>query len=107
MLQFVRVLDLLVALVEGEHAADGEEHDGDEEGVDVALAAEAEGVLRGGFALGALAAQEQQALVAGVGEGVHGLGEHRRRSAEEERHEFRHRDREVGEQCRHDRLGTA
>ena len=45
-LDLVRVLDLLVALVDGEHAADREEDDGDEEGVDVALAAVAEGVLR-------------------------------------------------------------
>lgn len=76
-LDLVRFLDLLVALVDGEHAADGEEDDGDEEGVDVALAAVAEGVLRGRLALGLLAAEEEQALVAGVGEGVHGLREHR------------------------------
>ena len=43
----VRVPDLLVALVHGEHAADGEQHDRDEEGVDVALAAVAEGVFGG------------------------------------------------------------
>lgn len=105
--QLVRVLDLLVALVEGEHAADREEDDRDEEGVDVALAAVAEGVLRGGLALRLLAAEEEKCLVAGVGERVHGLGEHRGRAAEEERHELRYRDREVGGQCRHDRLGAA
>ena len=63
-------VELLVALVEREQAADGEEHDRDEEGVDVALAAVAEGVLRRGGALGPLAADEQQRLVAGVGERV-------------------------------------
>lgn len=41
----VRVVDLLVALVDGEHATDGEEHDGDEEGVDVAFPPVPEGVL--------------------------------------------------------------
>ena len=82
-LDLVRVLDLLVALVDGEHAADREQDDGDEEGVDVALAAVAEGVLRGRLALGLLAAEQQQALVAGVGERVHALGEHRRRAAEQ------------------------
>ena len=59
------------------------------------------------MALGLLAAEEQQALVAGVGERVHGLGEHGRGAAEEERHELRYRDREGGEQCRHDRFGAA
>ncbi|MDH6550867.1 hypothetical protein M2162_004964 [Streptomyces sp. SAI-041] len=103
----VRVLDLLVALVDGEHAADREEHDGHQEGVDVALAAVAEGVLRGGLALGLLAAEEQQELVSGVGERVHALGEHRGRAAERERHELRCRDREVGAECRHDRPGSA
>ena len=106
-LERVRVLDLLVALVDGEHAADREEDDGDEEGVDVALAAVAEGVLRGRLALGLLAAEQQEALVAGVGERVDALGEHRGRAAEEERHEFRYRDREVGGECRHDRFCAA
>ena len=45
----VRVPDLLVALVEREHAADGEQDDGDEEAVDVAFAAVAEGVFGGGL----------------------------------------------------------
>lgn len=106
-LDLVRVLDLLVALVDGEHAADREEDDGDQEGVDVALAAVPEGVLRGGLALGLLAADQQQELVSGVGEGVHALGEHRRGAAERERRELRCRDREVGAECRHDRPGSA
>lgn len=106
-LDLVGVLDLLVALVDGEHAADGEEDDGDEEGVDVALAAVAEGVLGGGFALGLLAADEEEGLVAGVGEGVDAFGEHRGGAAEGERHEFRCRDGEVGAECRHDRPGAA
>lgn len=103
----VRVLDLLVALVDREHAADREEDDRDEEGVDVLLAAVAEGVLRGRLALGLLAAEEQQALVPRVGERVHGFGEHRRRTTEEERHELRYRDRKVRGECRHDRFGAA
>ncbi len=103
----VGVADLLVALVDGEHAADGEEDDGDEEGVDVPLAAVAEGVLRGRLALGALAADEEQELVAGVGDRVDALRQHRGRATEGERHELRCRDGEVGAECRHDRPGAA
>lgn len=106
-LDLVRVLDLLVALVDREHAADREEDDGDEERVDVALAPVAEGVLRSGFALRLLAAEQQESLVARVGERVDALREHRRRTTEEERYEFGHGDREVGDECRHDRLGSA
>ena len=103
----VRVLDLLVALVEREHAADREEDDGDEEGVDVALPAVAEGVLLVGGLAGLLAAEEQQRLVAGVGEGVHAFGEHRGRAAEREGHELRRGDGEVRAQGGDDRLGSA
>lgn len=76
-LDLVGVLDLLVALVDGEHATDGEQHDGDEEGVDVALAPVSEGVLRGRLALGLLAAEQQETLVAGVRQRVDALRQHR------------------------------
>ena len=84
----VRVLDLLVALVDGEHAADGEQHDGDEEGVDVALAAVAEGVLRGGLRAGPSCRREQQDLVAGVGERVDASASIDEEPLKQERHEF-------------------
>ena len=73
----VRVLDLLPRLVQREEAADAEQHDRDDEGVNVAFAAVAEGVFRAGCPLGALAADQQQDLVAGVRERVDGLRQHR------------------------------
>ena len=59
----VRVLDLAPGLVEGEQAADGEQHDRDDEGVDVAFPAVAEGVFRARLLLGPLAADQQEQLV--------------------------------------------
>lgn len=105
--QLVRLVDLLVALVEREDATDGEQDDGDEEAVDVALAAVSEGVLGGRRALGLLASEQQQALVAGVRDGVHTFGQHRGRTTEGERHELRCGNRQVGAQRRNDRLCPA
>ena len=51
--------------------------------------------------------EQQQHLVAGVGDRVDALREHRGRSGEEEREELHDRDARVGEQRRHDRLGAA
>ncbi|GAA2928524.1 hypothetical protein GCM10020221_25540 [Streptomyces thioluteus] len=103
--QLVRLADLLVALVEREDAADGEQDDGDEEAVDVALATVAEGVLLARRPPGLLPAEQQQRLVAGVGDRVHALGEHRRRPAESEGDELRHGDGQVGPQRGDDGLG--
>ena len=49
----------------------------DDEGVDVALAAVAERMLGCRRALGSLAAEQQERLVAGVGQRVDRLREHR------------------------------
>jgi hypothetical protein len=103
----VRLAQLLDALVEREDAADAEQDDRDDEGVDVALAAVAEGVLGVGGLAGLLAAEQQQQLVARVGQGVHALGQHRRRPGEEPGDELRHRDPEVGAERREDRLVAA
>ena len=81
-LELVRVDELLDALVQREHRAEREQHERDDERPEVALGAEAERVLRGGRLAAALAAEEQQALVAGVGDRVDRLGEHRRRAGD-------------------------
>ncbi len=79
-LGLVRVADLLDALVQGEQPAHAEQDEGDDERPEVALAPVAEGMLAVGGALGPLAAEQQQCLVAGVGNRVHRLGEQRRPS---------------------------
>ena len=79
-LDLVRVAQLLDALVEGEQAAHREQHEGDDERPEVALAPVAERVGGVGGLGRPLAAEQQQQLVAGVGEGVAGLGEQARPS---------------------------
>ena len=59
-LERMRVVELLDALVEREDAADREQDDRDDEGVDVALAPVAEGVLLVGLPLRLAAAEQQQ-----------------------------------------------
>ena len=100
----VRVADLLDALVEGEQAAHREQHEGDDEGPEVALAAVAERVLAVGGLARPLAAEQQQRLVAGVGERVDGLGEQARRRRDQEADELGDGDAEVGEEARTGRL---
>ena len=106
-LDLVRVAQLLDALVERERAADGEQHDGDDERPEVALASVAEGMEWGRGALRAGTAEDQEELVAGVGDGVDGLGEQRRRAGDEEADELRDRDPEVRQEGGDDRLAAA
>jgi hypothetical protein len=106
-LERVRVLQLVDALIDREHAADGEQDDGHHERVHVTLAPVAERVLLIGDLLRAPTADEQQQLVACVGDRVHALGEHRGRAGEEEGDELGHRDTGVREQCCDDRLAPA
>jgi len=73
----VRVGPLVPRLVQGEEATEAEQHDRHDEGVDVALAAVAEGMLGRRRALGSLAAEQQERLVAGVRQRVDRLREHR------------------------------
>ena len=77
-----------------------EQHDRDDERVDVAFPPVPERVLLGGLAPGPLAAEQQQALVAGVGDRVDRLGQHRRRAGQHERGELGHRDAEVRRRAR-------
>jgi hypothetical protein len=51
--------DLVVTLVEREKATDAEEHHRDDEGIDIAIAAIAEGVFGGGPPLGLAAADQE------------------------------------------------
>jgi hypothetical protein len=71
-------VQLVGALIEREHRTEAEQQQRHHEGVEVAVATVAERMLCGGFPLGALAAEQQQPLVGGVGYRVHCLGEDRR-----------------------------
>ena len=71
---------LLEALVDREDAADREQDDRDDEGVDVALAAVAERMLGVRLALGLRPPSSRSSWLPAVGERVHALGEHRRRN---------------------------
>jgi hypothetical protein len=101
--QGLRVLPLVPALVEREQAADQEQDDRDDEPVDVPPTAVAEVVLVVGALLRPLVADQEQDLVAGVGDGVDRLGQHRRRARERERHELRDRDPQVRQKGGDDR----
>ncbi len=106
-LELVRVGELVDALVDREQAADREQDDRDDERVDVALAAVAERVLLVGCAPRPATAEQQQQLVARVGDRVDRLGEHRGRARDEPRDELRQRDAHVREERRDDRLVAA
>ena len=105
--QLVGMQQLLDALEQGEHRAQGEQHDRDHERPEVPLAAVAERVGGGGIPARAAVAEQQQELVAGVGQGVHALGQHRRRPGEGEADELGHGDAQVGQQCGEHRLLAA
>jgi len=94
----VRVDELVDAFVDGEEATHAEQNEGHDEAPEEPLAAEAEGVLLGRLAPGPAAAEEQQALVAGVGDRVDPFGQHRRRAGDGEGHELGQGDPEVGQE---------
>ena len=103
-LDLVGVAQLGDALVEGEQAAHREQHEGDDEGPEVALPAVAERVLAVGGLAGPLAAEQQQRLVAGVGQRVERLGQQARRAGDQEADELGDGDAEVGEEGVEDAL---
>jgi len=96
----VDLLVLVVRLVQGEEPAHAEQHDRDQERVDIALRTEAERMLAGRSPARPLVPEQEQALVAAVGERVDGLGEHRSRSRQSPRDHLRDRHPEVREQRR-------
>ena len=106
-LDLVGVAQLLDALVEGEQPAHREQHEGDDERPEVALAPVAERVVGVGGLGGPLAAEEQEQLVAGVGEGVDRLGEQPGRAGDQEADELGDGDAEVGEERGEDRPPAA
>ncbi|MCY1243386.1 hypothetical protein D9M72_563990 [compost metagenome] len=63
-------------LIQCKQAAHAEQHNRDNERVDVALTSVAKGVFGARGTLGTLTADQQEELVAGVGNGVDGLGQH-------------------------------
>ncbi len=95
--------ELLDALEDREHAAEAEQHERDDERVEVADGAVAERMLRVGRPVGRASSEQQQALVAGVGEGVDRLREHGARVRHDERDELHHCDTEVREERGDDR----
>ena len=99
--------NLVVALVEREHRAEGEEHKRDHERVEEPAAAVSELVQRVGFLTCFPLPEQQQTLVAGVGDRVHRLGQHRRAAGDQVADELRDGDARVGQQGRQDRPGTA
>ena len=100
----MRVLDLVPALVEREQRAHAEQHEGDDERVEVAVTPVAERVPLVRLAGTALLADEQQHLVARVGDRVHRFREQRRRRRDEEAGELRSGDGEVCPERRDDGL---
>ena len=66
-----------------EHRAEGEQQQRHDERVEVPVAAVAERVLRVASRCDVRWPEQQQALVGGVGDRVHGLGQHRRRPGEQ------------------------
>ena len=74
-LELVRVDQLVDALVQGEHRPEREQHERDDERPEVPLAPEAERMKLRRRLRGAPPAEEEQTLVAGVGDGVDRLGE--------------------------------
>ena len=80
----VRVADLVVALVDREQAAEREQHDRDDERPEVPHPPVAELVQLVRRLLGLTPAEEEQALVAGVGDRVDRLRQQRRRAGDQE-----------------------
>ena len=89
---------LVHALVDRKHAADAEQQDRHQERPEVQRAAPAQRKLVRGRALGLADAQQQQPLVAAVGQRMHRLGQHRAGAGDEGGHQLGQEDGEVGAQ---------
>ncbi len=105
--EVVRVPDLLDALVHREQPAGREQHQRDQEGEHVPVAAVAERMLGRGPPPRRAGPDQQQALVAGVDDRVHPFGQHRGRAGDRERDELDHGDAEVGPERGQDGLRAA
>ncbi len=92
------VAHLLDALEEREQPAQAEQDERHDEAPEVALAAVSEGMFGRGLSAGPAAAEQQQALVARVGEGVGGLCQQTGRPGDEESHELGDGDAQVGQE---------
>ena len=100
--RLVRVGEFLDALVERKQAAHAEQDEGHDERPEVPLAPVTEGVPLVGGPLAPLAPEQEQRLVARVGKGMPGLGEHAARSGEGKADELGDGDSEVGAERRQD-----
>ena len=99
----MRVAQLVDALEDREHAAQAEQHERDDERVEVAHRPVAERMPFVGRPVGAACGRAAAGLVPGVGQRVDRLRQHRRRARDEERDELHHRDAEVREERGDDR----
>ncbi len=105
--QLVRVAQLRHALVDSEQTAEAEEHQRHHERPEVPFASMAERPILSRLTSGEAGAEQQQRLVAAVGDGVDGLGEHRGGTGEQETHELGDSDAEVGDQGGQDCLAAS
>ena len=95
----MRMHHLLVPLVEGEGGAEGEQHQRHDERVEVAAAPVSERMQRVGLLAGLVLPKQKQALIGGVGDRVHGLGEHRRATGDDESDELGGGNARVRREC--------
>ena len=94
--QFLRGQDMAISFVDRHSCADREDQDGDDERPEIQFASIAERVRVVGRLRGALLAVQEQDLVAAIDAGVESLGQHRRRSGQSRRDEFRDADAKIG-----------
>ena len=94
------------ALVDRVQAADEEKQQRHHHPVEVGDALIAERVIGGRGAPGALHADEEQQLIAGVGDRVDRLRQHRTRSGIRRRNELRRCDSGIGAKCKENRAGA-
>ena len=104
---FVGMRELLDSLVQGEESTHGKENESDDEGPEVSLSSVTELELAIGPLFGALRAENEQCLVAGVGQRVAGFGEKSGGTCQSEADELRDSDTQVGEERRNDRFSAS
>ncbi len=93
------------AFVDREDATEQEDHDGDDERPEVGLHAEPERMVLRGLPFRASHPEEQQALVRGIRDAVHRLGDHARAPGERTRDELARGDEPIASHRReHDLL---
>src|ERR1700693_5570408 len=98
--------EVVDTLEDGECAADTEEEERDHEGPEVPLARSPEGMALVGRPRRQVHTNEEQRLVAGVGERMYGLCERGGRAREHRRSKLAHGDDGVAGECGQDHLAA-